>query len=149
MNESRYQALTMDSPSSFDVPYPIAAITQLVDERQRLHGEIVLLRYQVEVQSRAAQVHSAHALAMSEQMVSLRQALHAVLQLQHVGNDNKLSDEADVDDAEESILELYELRRWKAQFAVDQTRSLIDRVDALTAQVHHLEQVIDEQKKSK
>ena len=139
----------MDSPASpsfFEVPCSIAAITQLVDERQRLRGEVELLRYQVEAQSRAAQVHTVHAVAMSEQMVSLRQALHAVLQLQHAANDSRLLDEADVDDAEESILELYELRRWKAQFAVDQTRSLIDRVDELTAHVHRLEQVIDEQR---
>ncbi len=38
-----------------------------------------------------------------------------------------------------------ELRRWKAQFAVDQTRNLIERVEELTVRVHELEQSRDEQ----
>ena len=138
---------SLPSLASLDVSYLISTITQLVDERQRLRGEVKLLHYQVVVQSRAAAEHNAHVLALSEQMASLRLALHAVLHLQRDANDQRLPDEAGAADAEESILELYELRRWKREFAVDQTRTLIDRLDALTTHVHHLEQVIDEQKR--
>ena len=53
------------------------------------------------------------------------------------------------DDDEESLLELYELRRWKQQFAVEQTRSLIDRVDELTAHVHRLERMMIQQEETR
>ncbi len=128
------------SVHSMDVPHLLATITQLVDERSTLRGELALLRFQLNAKARAEAEHSVHVVTLTENLASMRLSLHAILHLQHSASGQGRPDHAESDDDEESILELYELRRWKAQFAADQTRNLIDRVEELTARVHELEQ---------
>ena len=127
---------------SLDAVSLVATITQLVDERQRLRGELALVRYHAEVQSKAAAYYAAQVSQLSSQITSLQMSLQSILCLQHVVSDQRMPDEAHAEDEEESILELYELRRWKQQFAVEQTRSVFDRVEELTAEVHRLETIV-------
>ena len=133
--------------ASLDVPNLVAMIIHLVDERSNLRGELATLRHHLHEQATLAAQHSEHVLTLSQNMASLRLSLHAILHLQHTASERRPSDEAHADDEEESILELYELRRWKAQFAVDQTRNLVDRLEELIAQVHQLERMNEEQKR--
>ena len=109
----------------------------------RLREENELLSFQLRISSAKAEALTKQVRELQENNASIRLALHSILHLQRM----VAGDTHDTDDDEESLLELYEMRRWKQQFAVEQTRSLIDRLDALTAHVHRLEHMNKEREK--
>ena len=117
---------------------PIATNALLDADRQRLRDENEMLRLQLRVSDTKSEALTTRVRELTEHSASLRDALHAILRLQRVVDDDRNDDEAE----EESLLELYELRRWRQQFAVEQTRYLVDRLDTVTAYVHRLEHVI-------
>ena len=125
--------------ASLDTASLVATISQLIEERQRLRGELELVRYHAEMQSRTVTNYSMQVAQLSSQVASLQASLHAILHLQHVVRGHTQPDEGFSDDEEESLLELYELRRWKQQFAEDQTRSLMSRLNDLQAEVKRLQ----------
>ena len=103
----------VQSPHFYDVTVPapldplqIARFTQLTDERQRL--QLDLLRHTLAEHSRTT---TAQLGQLSTQLTALQKGLQPTLS-------NLPPAEGDVDDDEESILELYELRRWKQHFSM-------------------------------
>ena len=132
----------------WDIPSLVSTLTQLDVERIRLLCDNDALRQQIQtnyanVAALSTQVHE-----LQKQNASMRVALHAIIHLQRAVDEAGLGgraldndDDAD-DNDEESLLELYELRRWKQQFALEQTRPLINRVEELTAHVHRLQQML-------
>ena len=123
----------------------VATAAHVDADRQRLREENELLRFQLRISSAKAEALTTRVHELTEHNASIRVALHAVLHLQRVVDGGR----HDTDDDEEWLLELYELRRWKQRFAVEQTRSLVDRVDALTAHVHRLEHVNKEREEAR
>ena len=119
-----------------------ATFNQLVSDRQRLLNEVEVARHHAQVQAKAAADHCAHIAQLSSQNGTLQASLHAILRLRHLVDGDKTTDEADAEDEEESMLELLELRRWKREFSVQQTRSLIDRLEELTAENRRLREIV-------
>ena len=94
---------------------PIATNAHLDADRQRLRDENELLYIQLRVSYAKSEALTTRVRELTEHSASLRDALHAILRLQRVVDDDRNDDEAE----EESLLELYELRRWRQQFAVE------------------------------
>ena len=118
-------------------------------EHRFLSSENERLRLRVKTQSRVEAALHVQISQLAEHDDTLRVSLHHILHLQHSANHHRLPDKADNDDAEESLLVLYGLRRWKQEFAVEQTRSLMGRIDALIHEVDRLNGVIGVQNKDK
>ena len=128
--------------ASLDTTSLVSTITQLVQERECLRGQLELAHYHARVQAKAVTDAKAHAQTLASLITSLQMSLHAVLRLQHAADADRLPDEAAADDQEESILELYELQRWKHRFAVAQTRTMVDRMDEFTSEVCRLRDIV-------
>ena len=127
---------------SLDTLSLVSIITHLIQERESLRGQLVLAQYHAAVQAKAVNDANAHAMTLASQITSLQISLNAVLRLQNAADVNRMPDEAAADDEEESMLELYELRRWKQQFAVAETRTMVDRLDELTSEVCRLREIV-------
>jgi hypothetical protein len=116
---------------------PSKIISTLCEERQRLIEEVAQLRQRESVTSLAhSEVLVSHAklvTMLSKQIEAMHAAFHTVTHLQDVIENIATSEASAADDDEESLLELYELRRWKRNFCADQTRHLVNKFEALQA----------------
>ena len=121
--------LAQSTPSlaTVDVGLLVSSITHLCDERQRLQLEFV--RFNTEQLMRQVAELSQRMQVVQVQLAAEQQWRQFIA----------VPDEAD-DDPEEAWLELQELRAWKRQFAMVQTRNLMDRVQELNDKVHRLEE---------
>jgi hypothetical protein len=112
-----------------------SSIALLVEERQRHHIEIESLLHRHT--SELAHLSSLAAL-LTTQNQSLQDALNTISRLHHVIDDMMVSESSEADDDEGSLLELYELRRWKRDFSMEQTRGLVHTIESLRAEVTSL-----------
>jgi hypothetical protein len=139
--------------SSIDpVALASSAILALTEERQRLRDEVVLLRQRessaATAHARALETQSNHIMLLTRQIDSVQTALQAVTRLHVAVDDMRLSDEGAADDDQESVLELYELRRWKREFTAEQTRNLVHRVEELQSIITRLQLELDKNRSS-
>jgi hypothetical protein len=112
-----------------------STINVLVAERERLFIELASLQ-----QRHATELEHLSALVtlLRRQNESLQHALHSISHLHGVIDGVRAAADAEADDDEESLLELYELRRWKREFSIEQTRGLVNTIESLRLEISTL-----------
>ena len=126
-----------------DLSSLVTCIPRLCDERQRVQFELMRQSTELVTTHIAQLCHSTYAmqcqLSAMQQQQQQQQHEQRQRQPQPRSSITLLPDEADDDDVEEKELELQELRQWKRLFCAAETRSLVERVEELTARVRELE----------